>query len=180
MCRSRRDRGFTLVELLAVVAIIGVLAVLAVAGFRKYMNSARTGDAKSIIAGIRVAEESYRAETLSYLSCSTTLEQYYPATKPDGKKRHWVQKTHARFDDWMTLNVVTDSPTAFVFAVNAGGPGTAPPAPSTSSKPTWPSPTTEPWYVIQAAGDSDQDGKTFALLVSSSFNGEIYVENDAE
>lgn len=179
MQRRQTSRGFTLVELLAVVAIIGVLAVLAVAGFRKYMNSARTGDAKSIIAAIRVAEESYRAETLSYLSCSDTLTDYYPVAKPDGKKRHWVQ-THAKRDVWMTLNVATDSPTAFVFAVNAGGPGAAPPAPSTASKPTWPNPTTEPWYVIQAAGDSDQDGNTYALLVSSSFNGEIYVENETE
>jgi type IV pilus assembly protein PilA len=175
----RHNRGFTLVELLAVVAMIGVLSALAVVGFKKYMNSSRTADGRAIIAGIRVAQESFRAETLTYKSCSATLSDYYPASAPNGRKRHWVQSSHSRFDDWMSLNVVTDSPTAYVFAVVAGAAGDKPPNTHTSYVPSWPNPTTEPWYVIEAAGDADDDG-TFCYLISSSFNGEIYVENDTE
>ncbi|MBM4358811.1 MAG: prepilin-type N-terminal cleavage/methylation domain-containing protein [Deltaproteobacteria bacterium] len=177
--RIRRRRGFTLVELLTVVAMIGVLSALAVVGFKKYMNSTRTADARAIIGSIRIAEESYRAETLSYRSCGTSLTDWYPGT-PNGKKRHWSGWTsHARYDDWRILNATVDSPTSFGFAVVAGAPGGKPPNTNTSLKPAWPSPTTEPWYVVQAAGDSDGDG-VFCYLVSSSFNGEIYVENDTE
>ncbi len=178
--RRSLARGFTLIELLTVVAMIGVLSALALVGFKKYMNSSRTADARAIIGAIRVAEESYRSETLTYLTTSPGgLTDYYPANLPNGKKRHWVQPSHANKDLWMTLNVVTDSPTQYVFAVVAGAPGAAIPNTNTSFKPSWPNPTTEPWYVIQAAGDADSDG-IFCYLVSSSFSGEIYTENETE
>lgn len=177
--RRTRVRGFTLVELLAVVAMIGVLAALALVGFKKFMNSTRTADARAIIGAIRIAEESHRAETLSYRSCGASLTDWYPAA-PTGKKRAFGGwSSHSRYDDWRILNVTADSPTTFGFAIVAGAPGDKPPNTNTSLKTTWPSPTTEPWYVVQAAGDADGDG-TFSYLVSSSFNGEIYVENDTE
>jgi type IV pilus assembly protein PilA len=37
----------------------------------------------------------------------------------------------------------------------------------------------EPWYVIKARGDRDEDG-TPALFLASSLRGEIYHENDTE
>jgi type IV pilus assembly protein PilA len=176
--RRRTQRGFTLVELLAVVAMIGILAAIAMVGYRRYLNAARSGDAKAVMGAIRIAEENYRAETLNYLQCSNNLTNWYPGP-PDGSvRRHWKQDSHAAYSCWMTLNVVTDTPTTFGFAVMAGPPGVAMPAPNTSQSPNWPVPT-EPWYVIQAAGDADSD-TVFSYFVTSSVNGEIYAENEAE
>jgi type IV pilus assembly protein PilA len=172
-------RGFTLVELLAVIAMVGVLAALAIVGYRRYMEYSKSGDATAVLSAIRVAEENYRAETLSYLGCSADLQDFYPVAAPNGNKWHWINQNHPDQACWRMLNVVTDSPTRYGFAVVAGGPGTVMPAPNTVQKPTWPNPTTEPWYVIQAKGDNDGDTSP-AWFVTSSVNGQIYSENPDE
>jgi type IV pilus assembly protein PilA len=162
-----------------VTALIGILAALAIVGYRRYLNASKTGEAKEIIGQIHVAEASYKAETLGYLSCSSSLTDWYPAA-PDSKKRAWINPAHAAVSCWRMLNVTQDSPTYFGFAVMAGAPGGTPPAASTKSKPNWPNPTTEPWYVVQAAGDQDANG-VLSYFVSSSFApSEIYVENESE
>jgi len=38
---------------------------------------------------------------------------------------------------------------------------------------------TEPWFVIQAARDRDADG-VFALAAATSWNNDVYIENDTE
>lgn len=167
-----------MVELLAVVAMVGILAAIAMVGYQRYLNASKTGDAKAIMGAIRIGQENYRAETLHYLELSANLTEYYPAA-PNGKRRHFHNPAHGKYTEWQMLNVPTDSPTTFGFAVVAGGPGEAmPAATSFASPPTWPTPT-EPWYVIQAAGDQNANG-TYSLLLASSFTGEIYVENEGE
>ena len=160
------------------VTMIGILSALAIVGYRNYLNAARTGDAKAIIAAIRVAQENYHAETLSYLNCSDDLGDYYPA-EPNSYKRHWKNDSNNDYDSWMTLNVTIDSPTSYGFAVVAGQPGEAPPQPDVGDAVEWPDPTTEPWYVVQAAGDADNDDN-FAILAASSFSGEIVIFQETE
>jgi len=55
------------------------------------------------------------------------------------------------------LNPATDSATTYGFACRSGSAGQAVYAANTSVQPTWGT-TTEPWYLIQAAGDADADG----------------------
>lgn len=186
-------RGFTLVELMVVVAMIGVLAAIAIVGYRKYTAAAGTSEALAVIQGIRNAEETYKAETLVYLSCSCggataagcpgggSLSNWYPMTTPGPQKWAWDNPANGDQPCWQALNVVTDGPVRFGYSVIADtqGPVVA------NGMLVNPSPaivfpnTAEPWYVIQAGGDRDGDS-TLALLFASSFQADVYVEEDTE
>lgn len=50
--KLRRNRAFTLVELMIVVAIVGLLAALAIYGVRKYMTNAKTTEARNALGQI--------------------------------------------------------------------------------------------------------------------------------
>jgi type IV pilus assembly protein PilA len=187
-----RTRAFTLVELMAAVAIVGILAALAVVGYKRYINTSQSGEALSVISGIRVAEESYKAETLTYLGCSGcggagcapgagSLNATYPMATPNSHKWAWTNAGHGDYQCWRTLNVVTDGPVRFGYAVIAGNPGQMP-ATITTTNPniTFPANTSDnPWYVIQAKGDRDNNS-IFAYFVGTSMTGEIFRQSESE
>jgi type IV pilus assembly protein PilA len=176
-------RGFTLVELLIVVAMVGVLAALAMVGYRKYINSAGTAEAAVVMQGIRGGEEAFKSEMLVYLSCSTSMQDnFYPqgSQMPDSRKWNWSNPAHSDYARWRQLNVTTDGAVKFGYAVMSGVAGVTPPTLHSAfrSVPTWPT-TLQPWYVIEAYGDRDEDTVP-ALFLTSSFHNEIYSENDTE
>jgi type IV pilus assembly protein PilA len=176
--RAASRRGFTLVELLAVVAMVGILAALAIAGYRKYMNSAGTAEATAVMQGIRGAEEAHKAEMLVYLSCSSALNRYYPMLVPDEHKHSWINPGHGDYPCWQQLNLTTHGAVRFGYALVAGVGGTMPAASDFANPPAWPA-VSEPWYVVQAAGNRDGD-TVFALFLTSSLHSEVYSENDSE
>jgi prepilin-type N-terminal cleavage/methylation domain-containing protein len=176
------ERGFSLIELMAVVAIVGVLAVIGVVSYRKFILSSKTSEAVYMVGSIRSAEESYRAEALTYLDVSATFPTYYPAAAPGKFKTAWPDPNPAATGDakaWGQLGVRSDSPVMYGYSVSAKAAGTAPPTLPTAQAFTWPNPTIEPWYVILAMGDLNADGVP-SYVVGSSFTGEVYVENDGE
>ena len=63
-----RRGGFTLIELMIVVAIIGILAAIAIPNFLRFQLKAKSSEAKTNLAAIRTAEESYFAEYGLYVS----------------------------------------------------------------------------------------------------------------
>jgi len=182
--RLRQLRGFTLVELMTVVAIVSILAVIGVVLIGKQLRAAQSEEALTMIQSIRAAEERYRAENRQYLDVSTTLTTYYPGDS-NGKKRSFFRSAaptpplDALDARWRLLAPTISTPVMFGYAVVAGNPGTAMVAPSTGQKPVWPADPVEPWYVIQAEADSNNDG-TKCWAVASSLNGEVYIENKGE
>jgi type IV pilus assembly protein PilA len=175
-------RGFTLVELLAVVAMVGILAAIAMVGYRRYLLAAHSGEAATVINSIRSGQEQARAETLVYLDCSAGgLGSYYPHATPDKKKWHWSQPSHTDAACWRQLSVQTDGPVRYVYSTVAGGAGetSMPNVPLMATQPAWPNPTPEPWYIVQAVGDLDGD-TTKSMFLASSFSGELIAQDESE
>lgn len=199
--RPRRrpvDRAFTLIELIIVVAIIGVMAALALVGYKKYMLAAGSSEAATMIQNIRAAEESYRGEMFVYLGCTScgptgcpqgqiatanALTKLYPqGVAPNSAKYAWANAGHSDYACWKMLNVASEGPVRFGYSVVAGLQGQAAPTGAqvfVSNVPAFPNPTLEPWYVVQAAGDRDNDTK-YAYFIASSFTGQVYFENEME
>lgn len=171
-----------------VVAMVGVLAALAIVGYRKYLNSAQASEAKAIIQGIRAGEESYKSEMLVYLSCSGSLTDYYPhnpTVTQNDSRMNWIQPADVRYSNgvngWQLLNVSSDGPVRFGYAVVAGIGPAAPPALVGYKVPiVWPAINPGiPWYVVQAANQRSPTSSV-VLFVSSSLGGEIYGENEEQ
>jgi type IV pilus assembly protein PilA len=64
--KIRKNRGFTLVELMIVVAIVGILAALAIYGVTRYMKNAKTAEARNSIGQIaKDAAAAYSREKMA-------------------------------------------------------------------------------------------------------------------
>ncbi len=177
----RRSRGFTLIELMAVVGIVGILAMLATVSYRKYVSSSKTSEAIYMVGAIRAAEESYRAETLRYLSIG--WDRFYPMETPTNAKYSWDSgMSSPNRPAWLELGVRPDGPVYFGYKVVAGvGTSTTqfPTLSELATAPTWAPTAAEPWYLIEAKGDVN--GNTVpCYVVGSSFTGELYIENAGE
>ena len=188
-------RGFTLIEIMAAVAIVGILAALAIVGYRRYLNAARSAEAKEIIGMIRLGQENYKSEWLTYLSVSSTLTDYYPNSTPNDKKMNWngsnppvaafVNPTHG----WALLGVSTDAPVVCGYATTAGVGGapdslTTGPGGWTTAPASWPSqPDGVPWYVVQAKRGHNAPNPAYAMygyagLGTAVLNYQLFTQDE--
>lgn len=182
--RRRKNRGFSLVEMLVVVMITGILAMIGVMLFRKYIGSSKGTEALSVIQAIRAAEESYLAENHTYLSVSTADggKDWYPNVTPNQARYAWAQPLHHDYANWQFLAPVINRPVQFGYLVYAGGSGVAMPQLLIPGAPTYNTPTDD-WYVIQAEGDTDGNGKFAQYVTASASNqasGQIWSQNEGE
>ena len=185
--RQSSSRGFTLIEMMTVVVLVGVLATLAVYGVRKYILSAKSGEAVSMMAAIKAAEEAFKDETYVYLNVSTdfTDPNWYPNsnTATLGKvKVQWGGGPAALANNWKTLGVWPNAPTQFSYAVVAIAPGGSVPATPTVVKTNFGLPTSATEWMYIAAARADLGGKdgVYTVVMSHSLSSDIYVENEGE
>jgi type IV pilus assembly protein PilA len=179
------QRGVTLIELVIVVAMVGILATLATVGYRRYLSSAKTGEATAMIGSIKSAQEAFKSETFRYLDVSLgDLDVPYPQgalSGVGGSKYAWAegQPVTAR-KNFKTLGVSSTAPVLYGYSTVAGlASGALPnlPAPFEET-PDWSDPG-GPWYLVVAVGDLDGDG-SFGAYAASSMTAQIAAVHPGE
>jgi type IV pilus assembly protein PilA len=174
---KERSRGFTLIELGVVVTIVGILAVIAVVAYRKMILNSKLTEAKTMINAIRVAEESYKAESGVYLDISAA---YCPSDGMQQKKFSWENPTCAS-GKWSQLPVHADGPVQFGYAVYAANGGVTQHGLSTALIDISPVAANTDWhYIVHAKADLAGDGAPYSELAGSSFSGNIYTLNEGD
>jgi len=188
-----RRLGFTLIELMIVVAIVGILAVLGVVGYRKLILGAHTSEATHMVQSIRVAEDTYHAETQSYVSTSVDgLHGLYPLLNdpPGNWKTPWTTPTTACPPAggspacFALLAIHSDGPLMYGYATIAGSASTTPvaiplPTGTTLNAPAGASPTD--WFWVTASGNAAHvagaTSATWSYVVGNSFTNDVYVQD---
>jgi len=74
----RKEKGFTLVELLIVVVIIGVIAALAIPRFMACTAYPKTAEARQVLKQIHVQQRAYRQEYGTYWGNGVSADKDTP------------------------------------------------------------------------------------------------------
>ncbi len=168
----KKNKAFTLIELMIAVAIIGILAGVAVPAFLKYMKKAKTTEALVNIRKIYDGEVAYYQDDHVSESGFTLPAQFVeapptPATLP----QNWKLAGNWEDPAWIAIKFAVDAPVLFRYSVIATGTGIG------------------SVFDAQAEGDLDGDGITSYFKRSVRFDsntgqidggGGVYKQNEIE
>lgn len=71
MKTMKKERGFTIVELLIVIVVIGILAAIVIVAYNGIQNRAKTQSAQTSASAVQKKIESYNAATGNYPTATT-------------------------------------------------------------------------------------------------------------
>lgn len=150
---SKRERGFTLMELLIAVAILAVLAAIGVPVYSKLRASAKHAEASANLDGIRTAEEAYKMVNGSYIDCAASPRDPTTLSTAGNQSVTWSDLGTG----FTTIGFQPNSEVRFVYEV-AGASSTD--------------------YTAGAIGDTDADGDQILFIATPSRGPHVVDAND--
>ncbi|MGH7440212.1 MAG: type IV pilin protein [Polyangiaceae bacterium] len=188
--RRVRDRGFSLIEMIAVVLIVGTLAVVAIVAYRKWVSTARLNEATNLVSNMRSAEEAFKSENGGYLQVSKsyagaavaipTGDYPAPGGTPGVFKTQWGADCPSSIcfqtNSWRRLAVQPTGAVMYGYAVYV--PSSTAEVPSAilvnGQSQSITALAGAPWYVVEADGDPTGSGK-FTKIFGTSGNNELFI-----
>ena len=84
----RRQRGFTLVEVMIVVVIMGILTSVAFPAYKAYVDRAKRTEGKALLSEIAARQERYYFDNNTYANDATLLG--YSTKTPQSSEAHYA------------------------------------------------------------------------------------------
>lgn len=106
---SRRDGGFTLIELMIVVVIIAVLAAIALPAYQQYAMESKRSDAHATLLRISTLQEKFFSDNNQYATTATALG--YAANPAVSNERFWA----------VSIATAGAPPSSFTLTANPNG-----------------------------------------------------------
>jgi prepilin-type N-terminal cleavage/methylation domain-containing protein len=169
------SRGFSLLEMMAVIAILMVLATVAMVSYKGYMRKARVQEGIAFLMDIKMKQETYFMTYSRFVDTGTNPDDMYPALPfapqpwaTAGAPWDCASPPNNPVQAFCDLGIRPSSESTFFQYVTMGWePGD--PLPPASPDGPYVSDATRRWWFARARGYMGSDGNTlpFELRLSS-------------